>query len=234
MTTAAMPASPARSHTWSMYSVVLASQWRWSRIAVVFGTVAGFAIPLLSVQGATRGEGGQPADALLQWLRSWSILYPLLAGALGLIVAMAAWAPDHRGRHVHALSLPVPRWRYVLLRLFAGLTVLLLPIAAVQVGALLAANLAAVPPGLQTYAWALGLRFALAAVVAFTVFFAISGGTARTAGLFLAIIALVLVGHLMIEAAGLRFDLAGSMQQVVFNWPGPLAIFAGRWMLIDV
>ncbi|HWA40418.1 MAG TPA: hypothetical protein VG712_02340, partial [Gemmatimonadales bacterium] len=88
--------------------------------------------------------------------------------------------------------------------------------------------------GLQGYAWALGLRFALATVVAFTIFFAISGGTTRTAGFLLSVIALVVAEQVMISVAGVNLDLLGSSLQMVFNWPGPLAIFAGRWMLIDV
>jgi hypothetical protein len=225
-----IPASPRVRQ----FLVILSSQWRWSRLVIVIGTVFGFAIPILSVQGANGGEKGLPPDALLEWLRTWSLLYPLLAAALGLVVAMAAWAPDHRGRHVHALSLPIPRWHYVLLRLLAGITVLLLPMAAVQLGALLATATAAIPPGLQGYALALGLRFGLAALVAFCVFFAISGGTARTAGLILAMIALVFATQLLVSAAGVQLDITGTVARVVFSWPGPLALFAGRWMLIDV
>jgi hypothetical protein len=217
-----------------MFLAILGSQWRWSRLMILFGTVAGFAIPVLSLQGATRGPGAMPSDALLHLLQSWSVLYPLLAGLLGLLVAMAAWAPDHRGRHVHALSLPVRRWQYVMLRLAAGITVLVPPMLAVLAGALLATATAVIPAGLQGYPWALGLRFALAVLVAFSVFFAISGGTARTAGIILSLLALVLVIQLMISAAGMEVNLVAEVEQAVLNWPGPLAIFSGRWMLIDV
>lgn len=226
---------PTSSSTdFDRYKVILASQWQWSRIMIVLGTVMGFAIPVLSVQGATAGEKGLPPDALLRWLQSWGLLYPLLATALGLLVAVSAWAPDHRGRHVHALSLPIPRWRYVLLRMLAALTVLLLPIAAVFLGARLAVATALIPTGLQGYAWALGLRFALATIVAFTVFYAISGGTTRTAGLILAIIGGVVALQVVVSATGLDLDFITGVGQLVFNWPGPLALFAGRWMLIDV
>jgi len=232
MTQDPVPATVPR--TLRMYLAILGSQWRWSRLVVGFGTVAGFALPVLSLQGATRGQGAMPPDALLRLLQSWGILYPLLAALLGLLVAMAAWAPDHRGRHVHALSLPVPRWQYVLLRLAAGLTVLVPPVVAVLAGALLATSTAVIPAGLQGYAWALGLRFALAVLIAFSVFFAISGGTARTAGVILSLLALVLVVQLMVSAAGVELNLVGEVVQVMLDWPGPLAIFSGRWMLIDV
>lgn len=217
-----------------IFLVLLGSQWRWSRIVVLFGTLAGFLLPILSLQGATSGARAMPADQLLRFLQSWGILYPLLAGLLGLLVAMAAWAPDHRGRHVHALSLPLPRWQYVLFRLLAGLTVLTPPVLAVLIGAVLATQTATIPAGMQGYAGALGVRFALAVLVAFSTFFAVSGGTARTAGIILSFFALIIVSQVMLAAAGVELDLIGPIQQAVLNWPGPLAIFSGRWMLIDV
>src|SRR5437899_2973053 len=101
-----------------MFDVILYTQWKWSRLIIVLGSLAGFALPIVSVQGAASGDrGALAAGALLQTVQSWGVLYPVLAAALGLLVAIATWAPDHRGRHVHALSLPVALWRYVLLRI---------------------------------------------------------------------------------------------------------------------
>src|SRR5207245_4683847 len=88
-----------------MFRAVLYAQWKWSRLIVVLGTVAGFAIPLLSLQGAARPDrGALQAKELLQAVQSWGTLYPLLAAALGLLIAIAAWDADHRGRHIHALT----------------------------------------------------------------------------------------------------------------------------------
>src|SRR5205809_6225883 len=151
-----------------MFRVMLYSQWKWTRLIVALGSVAAFALPLVSVQGAARADSSPlQAGELLQAVQSWGTLYPVLAAALGLLIAMMTWAPDHRGRHVHALSLPVPRWRYVLLRFTAGAVLLAAPIAAVSAGALLATWSATIPPGLQGYPVVLGVRFALAALVAF-------------------------------------------------------------------
>src|SRR5205814_3499155 len=101
----------------AMFRVILYTQWKWSRLIVVLGSVAGFALPIISLQGAARPDASPltPGD-LLHTVQSWGVLYPVLAATLGLLVALATWAPDHRGRHVHALVLPLPRWRYVLLR----------------------------------------------------------------------------------------------------------------------
>src|SRR2546426_9091116 len=218
-----------------MFDVILYTQWKWSRLIIVLGSPAGFALPIVSVQGAASGDrGALAAGALLQTVQSWGGLYPLLAAALGLLVAIATWAPDHRGRHVHALTLPLPRWRYALLRFAAGLTLLAVPIAAVSVGALLAALTATIPSGLQVYPLALSLRFALAVLVAYAVFFAISAGTARTAGIILAVVAALVVVQVVASIANLQLDLIGTSQVVLLHGLGPLAVFTSRWMLVDV
>jgi len=218
-----------------MFRVMLYSQWKWCRLIVVLGSVAGFALPIVSLQGAARADSSPlQAGELLQAVQSWGTLYPVLAAALGLLVAIATWAPDHRGRHVHALSLPVPRWRYVLLRFGAGATLLAAPVIAVTAGALLAAWGATIPAGLQGYPVALAIRFALAVLVAYAVFFAVSAGTARTAGIILGLIGGVILVQIIAGVANIDLDLFGRVQVLVLNWPGPLAIFTGRWMLIDV
>ena len=218
-----------------MFRVMLYSQWKWTRLIVALGSIAAFALPLVSVQGAARADSNPlQAGELLQAVQSWGTLYPVLAAALGLLVAIATWAPDHRGRHVHAMSLPLPRWRYVLLRFGAGTTLLAAPVIAVSAGALLATWSATIPAGLQGYPVALAIRFALAVLVAYAVFFAVSAGTARTAGIILGLIGGVILVQIIAGVANIDLDLFGKLQVAILNWPGPLAIFTGRWMLIDV
>jgi len=218
-----------------MFRVILYSLWKWSRLIILLGAVAAFALPILSVQGAS-SDAVTPLTAgeLLRSIQSWGVLYPVLAAALGLLVAIATWAPDHRGRHVHALSLPLPRWRYAMLRFGSGLLLLTAPMLALLLGAVLATRLAALPAGLQGYPIALALRFALAVAVAYAVFFAVSAGTSRTAGVVLASIGAVILVQVLATAAGTDLNLLGPLQNALMNWPGPLAIFTGRWMLIDV
>ncbi len=219
----------------AMFRAVLYAQWKWSRLIVVLGTVAAFAIPLLSLQGAARpGRGALQAQELLRAVQSWGTLYPLLAAALGLLVAIAAWAADHRGRHIHALTLPLPRWHYVLLRFAAGFVLLVAPIAAVLAGAFLATWTATLAPGLQAYPIALTVRFALAAFVSYAVFFAISAGTARTAGIILSVVAVLIFVQVVANMASLDLNLTGVLQTALVGGPGPLAVFTGRWMLVDV
>jgi hypothetical protein len=219
----------------AMFRAILYTQWKWSRLIVVLGTVAAFAIPLLSLQGAARADrGALQAQELLRSVQSWGSLYPLLATALGLLMAIAAWAPDHRGRHIHALTLPLERWRYVLLRFTAGFVLLAAPIAAVLIGASLAVLTATLPPGLQAYPIALAVRFAFAVFVAYAVFFSVSAGTARTAGIILGVIAALILVQVVANMASLDLNLTGVLQSALVAGPGPLAVFAGRWMLVDV
>src|SRR3989449_9190617 len=166
-----------------MFRAVLYAQWKWSRLIVVLGTVAGFAIPLLSVQGAARPDrGAMQTQELLRAVQSWGSVYPLLAAALGLLIAIAAWAADHRGRHIHALTLPLPRWQYVTLRFGAGLALLTPPIAAVLIGALLGTVMATLPPGLQAYPLSVPPPVAPGPVVSSSVLFFLVAGGARAAG----------------------------------------------------
>jgi hypothetical protein len=216
-----------------MFRVILGSLWKWSRLFIVTGSVAAFAVPILSVQSAGGASPALPGE-LLSTIQSWSVFYPTLAGALGLLTAMRAWAPDHAGRHVYALVLPLPRWRYVLLRFAAGLVLLAGPVLAVTLGALLATATATLPAGLHGYPLALALRFTLAVLVAYGVFFAVSSGTARTAGVLIAALGVVVVAQVLASAANLDLPIAETALRGIFDWPGPLAIFASRWMLIDV
>lgn len=211
-----------------MFRVLLLAQWKWCRPVIIGGIGAGLAIPILALHGA-----GAPAD-LLARIRSWGTLYPVLAAGLGLLTAISSWAPDHRGRHVHALTLPIPRSRYVLLKYLAGLTLLAGPACAVLLGALLATAIATLPAGLHGYPVALAIRFALAVLVAFSIFFAISGATARTARWIVGIIGALIAAQILANVAGLPVRLDLLVQLAVLQWPGPLAIFTGHWMLIDV
>ena len=218
-----------------MFRMILFTQWKWSRLAVLLGTLAAFLLPILSVQHAgSREVTPWEARMLLTSIQSWSVLYPTLATAIALTLALMAWSADHRGRHVYALSLPVPRWHYALQRFGAGAVLLVPPAIALLVGAVLAAAMATIPHGLQTYPVALAARFALAMAVSYAVFFAISAGTTRTAGYVLSIVGGIIVVQILTAAAGLEVHLVPFIGDRLLLWPGPLEIFSGRWMLIDV
>ena len=216
-----------------MFRMILLAQWKWSRLIVIAGTIAAFAIPVLSLQAA---GGRDPATAreLLAALERWSVPYRLLAMALGLFVAVSAWSADHRGKHIYALVLPLPRWRYVLLRFAAGLVLLAPAIIALALGGLLATATATLPTGLHAYPFALTLRFALAACLAYAAFFAISSGTARTAAAILIAFGVIAGVQILGLAVDWNLPVIDWLIQGFLAWQGPLALFGGRWMLVDV
>lgn len=217
-----------------MFGQILYTQWKWSRATLAIATVIVFALPVLAVQPVGRALGPWEAMEILQDVSSWSGWFALSAMMLGLLAATVAWSSDHKGRHVYALSLPLPRWHYVLLRYGAGLVLLAAPLAALWIGSLLATASVTLPAGLRTYPNALALRFALAALIAYSTFFAITAATTRTAGYVLGILAGLFALQLLLVASGLGVNILEGLFGYLTTWPGPFEVFTGRWMLIDV
>lgn len=218
-----------------MFRAILFTQWKWARLPLLLGVVAAFGLPLVVVQplpSLFSEDAG--ASLAIEFMASFGPMFPLLATLLGLILAVSAWAADHAGRHVYALSLPLPRWQLVLYRLGSGLTLLALPLLALWFGALLSTSIIDLPAGVRAYPSLLGLRFALAALVAFALFFSISAGTTRTAGAVLGTIVGLLLAQWVLALVDSDLNLLGTLIDALFVWPGPLDIFSGRWMLIDV
>jgi hypothetical protein len=214
-----------------MFRAIVATQWKWTRSVVLLATLAGFALPLASLQTARNASTPQEFIGTMQ---AWGAAYALLAGTVGLLVALAAWGHDHQGRHVYALSLPISRPRYALLRFSAGTLFLLAPTVAVLLGSLAVALSGAIPEGLHAFPFALTLRFLFAAAVAYALFFSIGSGTTKTAGIVLGVFALLLFGQYLLGVVGARFDLLSHVADFLFIRPGVLSIFSGRWMLVDV
>ncbi len=218
-----------------MFTAILFSQWKWTRVPLLGLVLAAFALPLLSTGGASvASQDNWRIEEVLSNLQTWGLVYPALAGLLGLTLARATWGADHQGRHVYALSLPLPRWDFVLMRFAAGTLLLAAPVLALWLGALIATAATTLPPSLQAYPTILALRFALAALVAYAVIFAISAGTNRTAGIILAGIAAVILCQLLLDALGVETLFLQSVLMRLVLWPGPFEIFTGRWMLFDV
>jgi hypothetical protein len=221
-----------------MYKQVLKAQWLAARLPVVLLAILGFALPLLTV---TYGGGleNAPSERVAQWLfaaQKIGVLIPGLALLVGLLLGIGAWAPDHAGKHVYALSLPVPRAMYVLLRFSAGATLLALPVVALGIGAAIATLAVKLPSGIHAYPLQLTLRFAMASLVCFAVFFAISISTKRAALAVLGIICGVVLADIVLGALGVgsAMTVTSSLFYLLTAWPGPLSILMGRWALFDV
>jgi len=214
-----------------MFEAILRTQWKATRAMVLLTTLLAFALPLASLQAARDSYSAQVFVGIMQ---SWGSGYSILAALLGLLVALAAWRPDHLGRHVYALSLPIPRSRYTLFRFGAGAAFLIPSIGALLIGALVVTFSGAVPQGLQSYPVALTLRFAFATVVAYALFFAIASSTSRTAGVIIAVmVGLVFAQYLLEVVADNPTNILLPILNFILYRPGVLSVFAGHWMLID-
>jgi hypothetical protein len=213
-----------------MFRAILSTQWKWSRVIVLFGAIVAFAMPLASVQASA---GAESAVAFLARLQRWGPAYAVLAAAIGCLVAIIALQPDHQSRHVYALSLPITRARYSALRLGAGAVFVLVPVAAILMGALLVSVAFSIPAGLHTYPLEFALRFAFASLVAYAIFFAIASSTPQTAGVVLGLIASVLLAEYLLAVTNADVNVIEPVMRFVFVRPGILSVFSGRWMLID-
>lgn len=218
-----------------MFAAVFRTQWQASRTAFLLLAVAGFATPLLCVQGAGFQAGGRRAWDLVNMLatiEAYGVLFPTVAMVLGLALSVTAWSADHQGGHVYALTLPVPRWYYVLLRFAAGAILLVPATLAVGLGCVIAISTVDLPEGLRSYAGAVTLRFAFAALFGYAMTFALAAGTKRTAGLVIALLIAVVAALMVADTAG--FDQTERLIMTIFEGPGPFAILGGPWMLIGV
>jgi hypothetical protein len=219
-----------------MFAAIAKVQWIRTRLAALFAVVVAFALPIASVQGlrtAARDYALQPS-MLVAEMQTFGIMYMILAAGIGLAFALLAWNPDQRGRHVYALSIPVSRARYATMRFGAGAVFLLAPAIAMLIGCFVALAVVVIPVGLRGYPVALTLRFVLAAFVAYSLAFAMASLSQRAAARVLGAFALLVVFAIVLNAMGSNHDVLDKLGTGLFEQPGLLAIFAGRWMLIDV
>jgi hypothetical protein len=217
-----------------MFRAILTTQWKWTRGILLLVTCSAFALPLLSIRNASSALEEMNARALLAEMQGFGVFYGLTAAFIGLVIAAMAWSSDHSGRHVYALSLPIDRWRYVAMRFGAGAVTLAPPLIALWVGGLLAVAMTRLPAGLHSHPTALAIRFALASLVAYAIFFAVSSSTKRTAGIILAVLGALLFLEMISGVIGVPLSPFSLLVNALMDWSGTLGVFTGPWMLIDV
>lgn len=227
-----------------MYQPMIYLHWRQVRVALIPFVVAAFGLPLLLVQGMGGYDPQSAGVAAYQYLvngQTWLPLFPLLAAATGITLALSSWNWDHQLNHVYALSLPISRWRYATLKMGAGLVLGLVPAASFWVGVHVAAASVSLPEGLHAYPDALAIRFTLAVLVSYAFFFALAAGTVRTTVVLITtFFVLLLVGGSVMDFLADRFLLLQDTNAVelfmetLTGRHGPLEVFSGSWMLFDV
>jgi hypothetical protein len=213
---------------------VLAVQWQRARVLVILLSLAVFILPVFIVgQRYIEGPDFLRIKALVDAAQSAGKLFPVLALGLGLALGVMAWADDQRAGHVYALTLPQSRERYVLMRYAAAGVLLLIPIASLLGGAIIASNAVDLPEGVRAYPLQLTARFSLAAFTCYSVFFALSIATRRAARIIAFALVLVIVGELVTTMFIENFSLVNTILHGATLWPSPFALLTGRWALFD-
>ncbi len=212
---------------------------RWLLLPLVLGA---FLIPFTTWTGGPMTNLiGQPGIGYFSHSAQMAAFYPALAALAGMILALTAWNWDHQKAHVYPLSLPISRTRYSVLKFGSGVVLLLLPTIVLGLTALGVSNLVDLPAGLRSYPLELTGRFFLAGTTAYAFWFALASGTIRTTVLLIVglVLFLFLADPLTEFVAGVVPRLEGVNPSRSFlhfmtaDW-GPLRVFVGNWMLIDV
>lgn len=217
-----------------MFAQVLYTQWKWARTELILYVLAAFLIPTIIIRTGFSYVVTYDIHSAL----GVSTLSGICLAALAMLSAFGlAWRPyilDAGLKHVGPLSLPVSWGEFVRMRFLAGATLLLIPAAAVWFGGVLAAASVTIPPTLHAYPGGLAIRFYLASLVAYAAAFALQYVAGKHA-VRIAVIALVVVAVAEIAAQMIGFSsIVVGTWNMLTNWPGPFAVFAARWMLIDV
>lgn len=208
-------------------------QWKAGWHLVLALSVAAFALPIVSVRSGWRGADAN-LPLFLTELQLWGLFYPALALVAAIVVAASIWASDRRGHNTYALLLPLPRWRYVLLRYAGGLALLVPIVLALWIGAIIGTASLELPPGLRTFPHALAAKFALALLLLFAFAFAVASSSSRTLGIAIRVLGLFLAVHVAVLLLQPKTNLIWTVVSALAQWPGPFAPLGGRWMLIDV
>jgi len=217
-----------------MFRAVVENQWRESRLAVLLLAGFAFIVPVLCLWGKRSESDPWAFGDLIQAVWQWGVAYPSIALAAALALGIGVWRPDHRGRHVYALSLPVARSRYLLMRYSAGLIFLTGIGVALWVGGVAATARVPLSPLLHAYPGGLALRFWLAGLMAYTMMFALSGLTERAARVLVAGSLVLVIVAFSANAMNAHWNPLGWVADALFGPYGPLGVFRIRWMLIDV
>ena len=217
-----------------MFRAVLLTHWRWGRWGVLLLAAGAFVTPIILL--------GLLGTRDLTLLPVWEVLAPTsIAGAIysviaifsGLWIAASAWSVDTTQDSIYALTRPVPRWYFVLLRYGSGIVLSLVPVAAVLIGALVAAAVTTRPVEMRVFPVALAAKFTVALWLSFSICFGgVTGLRPRPGSHQLWIIGLIPILALLDVGTGAH--VANALRDWLSGSWSPLGAFFGRWNLFDV
>ena len=220
-----------------MFRAVLSTQWKWTRPAILLAVLVAGYIPVAALRAMPyKTEDSYYIPALYRDIAAASTYYQWLALFVAVIVAISAWQADGHRQHVYALSLPVPRWQFVLLRFGAGAALLGVVATAVGLFGGIAAAIAPLPPMLHAYPVGLAVRFWLGTLIPFGLIFALLVSSPKRVRLVVAGVVTIIVVDWALAAMGMieKPVVLGTIFDAMYSGRGPLSAFLSKWMLVDV
>lgn len=218
-----------------MFVQILRTHWAWTRTLLIGYAVLVFILPTIIWLFASLALDGAPsALALMEGFAAVGPVMSFVAILGAFALAAYPWGVDNETRHVYPLSLPITWTRYVAMRFAAGALLLVVPTVALWLGSAMAVSLVDLPTVLHAYPGMLALRFLLALLLAYAGTFALQylgGKSAPVAALF---VLLAVALPIVVLASLDRERILDAILRMLVEWPGPLAIFAEPWKLIDV
>lgn len=156
------------------------------------------------------------------------------------VAASASWADEgSRNRGVYLMCLPMTRWHLAVIEYAVALTLIAATGLAVFLIGAVYALFVSLPDGLHAYPAAIALRVTGASLLITSVFFPLARISAL-AQQSQANMTIVVVGSLigLILAVSLEalqvINILEPMVEWAFGPSGPMHIFVGSWMLVDV
>lgn len=220
-----------------MFRAVFYTQWKWTRPVIVLAALVAAYIPVAALRTAPYKDAATyHIPSLYNSIAGASAGYQLLALALAVVVAISTWQADITRQHVYALSLPLPRWQFVLLRFGAGASLLGIVAVCVSLFGGIAAAIAPLPPMLHAYPIGLGVRFWLGALVPFSLIFALLVSNQKVVRYAVIALVTLLAVDWLLAAFNATSDpvITKWLYDAIYSSHGPLAAFLSKWMLIDV
>ncbi|HKS06181.1 MAG TPA: hypothetical protein VJR92_07685 [Gemmatimonadaceae bacterium] len=215
------------------YKALLYSQLKYQRIELTILSIVAGGVPALATWRALGSTSFSPME-LLSLSQIVGVLGSTLAALVGCVLALRPYSLDALTNHTYAMSLPVSRTEYGLLRVGTGLLLLLMPAAGFLIGAVFASTAADIPAMLHAYPVGITMRFVLAAATAFALAFGIQYGLGKRATRW---ILFSLTGLGAVEIIGqlvTGVSLTSDLWTALGSEASPLRVFASNWMLFDV
>jgi hypothetical protein len=218
------------------FRTMLFVQWKLQRAEILAVTMLAAVIAPLSIWTRVRGgvDGSRFVAGLMDSGSVIRIGGALLAIFVGAMFAIRPFLLDARMRHTYALALPMPRSRYALMRAAAGIALCLIPAAGFLIGALVAAEAIPASELVRKFPLALALRFLLAVVTAFAIFFGVQYGLGGRARRWVLITLLTILAVEVFGQFTLRTSVVVPAIELFGGAFSPLRIFLDRWVLFDV